>query len=355
MAEEKDQEDRTEEPTQRKLEEAHKRGDVAKSIELNTFFVLGGFTLALFVTSGWAAQQAAFALRPFLMNAHQVPSSADAIQWVTAKGFWLTMLGAAGVLVVVCVAAFAGCAVQHRPTWTVEPLTPKLNKIDPIQGFKRIFGKEALVNFLKGLIKIGVVGTVLTIVLWAEHDRVESFVNMGPGALMQAILAILMKMMVGVVAIYFFVGVGDYAYQRFTWMRRQRMTREEMKQEYKDTEGNPEVKAKLRQIRTQRLKKRMMASVPNATVIITNPTHYAVALKYEPGMEAPLCVAKGVDSLALKIREVAGEHGVPIVENPPLARALHATIDIDDPVPVEHYKAVAEVIGFVLRGRRRRT
>lgn len=354
MAEEKDQEDRTEEPTQRKLDQAQEKGDVAKSIELNTFFILGGFTIAMLITSGYTARESTLALRGFLMNAHQVPSSAQTIQWVTAKGFAMTFLACAALLAIVVVAALAGCLVQHKPTWTFEPMSPKLSKLSPMQGFKRIFGKEALANFVKGMVKIGVVGAVLAVTLWAEHDRVESFVTMDLNALLPATLSILLKMMIGVVVIYFFVGVGDYAYMRFTWMQRQRMTREEMKQEYKDTEGNPEIKAKVRQIRTQRLRKRMMASVPTATVVITNPTHYAVALRYESGMEAPICVAKGVDTIALKIREVAGEHGVPIVENPPLARALHATIDIDDPVPVEHYKAVAEVIGFVLRGRRRR-
>jgi flagellar biosynthetic protein FlhB len=173
-------------------------------------------------------------------------------------------------------------------------------------------------------------------------------------AILPATTGIVLKMMVGVLSIYFFVGVGDYVYQRFTWLKRQRMTREELKQEYKDTDGNPEIKAKLRQIRNQRLRRRMMAKVPEATVIVTNPTHYAVALQYEAGMEAPICVAKGVDAMALKIREVAGEHDVPIIENPPLARALHASVDLDETVPVEHYKAVAEVIGFVLRTRRRR-
>jgi flagellar biosynthetic protein FlhB len=131
------------------------------------------------------------------------------------------------------------------------------------------------------------------------------------------------------------------------------MSKQELKEEFKNTEGNPEVKAKLKQIRASRVKRRMMAAVPTATVVIANPTHFAVALKYERGMPAPLCVAKGVDAVALKIRAVAAENGVAVVENPPLARALHATVDIDQEIPVEHYKAVAEVIGAILRLRRR--
>jgi flagellar biosynthesis protein FlhB len=353
-SDDKDQEDRTEEPTQRKLEEAAKRGDIAKSVELNTFFVLAGFLVALMVTGGYAARETSFSMRAFLMNAHQVPSGGLSMQWTVGKGFANVMLASAGLLGIVMAAALAGCLIQHRPLWTFEPMTPKISKLSLMQGAKRVFGKEALANFIKGMLKIVIVGVVVSLVLWAEHDRIEAFARMDVAAILPATFVILLKMLGGVVAIYFFVGIGDFVWQRFSWMRRQRMTREELKQEYKDTDGNPEIKAKLRQLRTQRLKRRMMAEVPKATVVITNPTHYAVALRYEPGMDAPVCVAKGLDAVALKIREVAGVHDVPIIENPPLARALHATVDLEEPVPVEHYKAVAEVIGFVLRRRVRR-
>jgi flagellar biosynthesis protein FlhB len=354
MADDKDDEDRTEEPTARKLEQAIEKGDVAKSVELNTFFVLAGMTLAIVVSGGYAVRETGLAMRSFLMNAHQVPSSGLAFQWVSAKGLFNAFLASAGIFGIIMAAALVGCMVQHKPLWTFEPMTPKLSKLSLMQGAKRIFGKEAIANFIKGMLKIVIVGAVVGTVLWNEHDRLDAFTRMDVAAILPAVGVIVLKMMVGVLAIYFFVGVGDFVYQKFTWMKRQRMTREELKQEYKDTDGNPEIKAKLRQLRSAKLRKRMMAKVPEATVIVTNPTHYAVALKYEAGMEAPICVAKGVDSMALKIREVAGEHGVPIVENVPLARALHASVELDEEVPVEHFKAVAEVIGFVLRTRRRR-
>ncbi len=354
MSDEKDDDDKTEEPTARKLEEAIKKGDVPKSIELNTFFLLGGFTLAIVISGGYAVRETALGMRAFLMNAHDVPQSAVAFQWVTATGFARALIACGGVFGIVMAAALIGSLVQHQPLWTFEPLMPKLSKLSPIQGAKRIFGKDAIANFVKGLLKIGIVGAVVGVVLWHEHDRLEGFAAMQASAILPGTAAIMIKMLLGVLSIYFFVGIGDFVYQKMTWLRRQRMTREELKQEFKDSDGNPEVKAKLRQIRTQRLRKRMMAKVPDATVIVTNPTHYAVALKYEAGMEAPVCVAKGVDAMALKIREVATSHDVPIVENVPLARALHASVDLDEPVPIEHYKAVAEVIGFVLRSRRLR-
>jgi flagellar biosynthetic protein FlhB len=155
-----------------------------------------------------------------------------------------------------------------------------------------------------------------------------------------------------VVAMLAIVAAADYLFQYRQWYERQKMTLQELKEEMKESEGDPTIKGKLKQMRQARMRKRMMANVPKASVIITNPTHYAVALQYERGMAAPVCLAKGVDALALKIREIAGEHRIPIVENPPLARALHATVEIDQPIPPEHYKAVAEVIGYVLRLRK---
>jgi flagellar biosynthesis protein FlhB len=353
MADSTEQDDRTEEPTQKKLDDAIKRGDVAKSVEVNTLFVLGGFALCLMLLSSHVTRALTLDLRGFLMNAHQVPSDAAGLMAVGEKALWLTLISAGLPILVVAAAALAGGALQHRPLWTFEPLTPKLNRISPLNGFKRVFGKEAFVQFGKGLAKIGIVGAVASTVLWGEMDRLEGLVRQDPAGLLPVLLVLAMKLMGGVLAIYAFLAIGDAVYQRMTWYKRQRMSKQELKEEYKNSEGNPEVKAKLKQIRASRVKRRMMAAVPTATVIVTNPTHYAVALKYEQGMAAPLCVAKGVDAIALKIRSVAAEHGVAVVENPPLARALHATVDIDEEIPVEHYKAVAEVIGAILRLRRR--
>ena len=161
-----------------------------------------------------------------------------------------------------------------------------------------------------------------------------------------------LKLMGAVVAIMAVVAAADYLFQYRQWYEQQKMSLRELKEEFKQTEGDPAIKGKMKQVRQTRQRRRMIAAVPKAAVVITNPTHYAIALQYERGMEAPICVAKGVDALALKIREVAGEHSIPIVENPPLARALHATVEVDQAIPPEHYKAVAEVIGYVMKLRR---
>ncbi|HEY5798208.1 MAG TPA: flagellar biosynthesis protein FlhB [Bosea sp. (in: a-proteobacteria)] len=354
MSEDADNEDRTEDPTQRKLDQATEKGDIPRSQEIGTFFVLCGFTMALLVGAGWSARDAALSLRAFLMNAHQVPSDGSAFANVAQQGV-MTGFAALGLpFAFILCAALAGAMIQHKPLWTFDPLMPKFSRISPMAGAKRMFGKEAWVNFAKGLAKTGLVGAVLWMTLWAEHDRLEGFAQMNIAAVLPATLVLAIKLMASALALFAVIALGDFGWQRFSWYQRQKMTKQELKDEYKNSEGNPEIKAKLRQIRSERARRRMMAAVPKATVIITNPTHYAVALQYEPGMAAPLCLAKGVDAVALKIREVAGEHSVPIVENVPLARALYATVDIDEEIPVEHYQAVAEVIGYVLRLKGRR-
>lgn len=354
MADDADKDDRTEEPTQRKLEQAAEKGDVPRSQEIGTFFVLCGLALALLIAGGWSAQNMTLSLRGFLMNAHQVPPDADGFLYVTRQGVLTGFLALGAPFGLILAAGFIGAVIQHKPLWSTQPLTPQLSRISPMSGAKRLFGKEAWVNFAKGLFKMALIGAMVGYTLWNERSRLETFAQMPVNALMPALLTLMLKLIAGVLALFAFIAIGDFVFQRFSWYQRQRMTRQELKDEFKNSEGNPEVKAKLRQLRAQRARSRMMASVPSATVVITNPTHYAVALRYEQGMAAPVCLAKGVDAMALKIREVAGEHGVPIVESPPLARALFATVRIDDEIPVEHYQAVAEVIGYVLRLKGRR-
>jgi flagellar biosynthesis protein FlhB len=189
----------------------------------------------------------------------------------------------------------------------------------------------------------------MTALLWPERKRLESLVAVDPAGILPVTQSLSLDLLGAVVAVLALIAAGDYLFQYRQWFERQKMSQRELKEEFKQSEGDPAIKAKIRQIRQLRMKKRMMASVPQASVVITNPTHFAVALQYERGMNAPVCVAKGVDSLARKIREVAEEHGIPIVENPPLARALHGTVEIDEEVPAEHYQAVAEVIGYVMR------
>ena len=253
---------------------------------------------------------------------------------------------------ILLLAALGGNIIQHRLVWSFEALAPKLSKISPAAGAKRLFSKQALANLGKGLVKLVLVGSVLTALMWPERGRLEALTRSDPSFVMSLSLSLALKLLGSVVAMLAVVAAADYLFQYRQWYERQKMSLRELKEEFKQTEGDPAIKGRMKQVRQIRMRRRMMAAVPKATVVITNPTHYAVALEYERGMDAPICVAKGVDAIALKIREVAGEHSVPIVENPPLARALHATVQIDQQIPPEHYKAVAEVIGYVMRLRR---
>ena len=340
--------DKTEDPTQKRLDDAHERGDVAKSQEVNTWFVIAGATLVLSSFSGSVGGGILMPLRSLLANSWMIRTDGAGLMALT-QSLGSSLMAALGVpFLMFCIAAIAGNMIQHRLVWSAEGLTPKFSKISPAAGFKRIFGKQAGANFLKGLFKVIALGAVMTAVLWPERFRLEAMIRFDPSAIQGVTIGLTLKLMGAVVAMLAAVAIFDFFFQYRTWFERQKMSLQEMKEEYKQSEGDPHIKGKIRQLRQQRMKKRMMSAVPNASVIITNPTHYAVALRYERGMPAPICVAKGVDAIALKIREVAGKHDIPVVENVPLARALHATVEIDEEIPMEHYQAVAEIIGYVM-------
>jgi flagellar biosynthesis protein FlhB len=247
---------------------------------------------------------------------------------------------------------FAGNIVQHRIVFTTELVMPQLSRISPMAGFARLFSRQALANFAKGLVKLAVVGGIMTLMLWPQRQRLAGMVTVDPAMILPLFLSIALKLLGTVVAVLAVVATADYLFQYAQWYERQKMSPQEIKEEFRQTEGDPTIKGKLRQLRTTRMRKRIIAAVPKASVVITNPTHYAIALKYERGMNAPVCVAKGVDLIARKIREVAEQHRIPVIENPPLARALHATVEIDQEIPQEHYRAVAEIIGYIMRLRR---
>lgn len=353
MADSPEQHEKTEEPTQKKLDDAFKKGDVAKSQEVNSWFVMLAATLFIAIFASDMATSLSLQLKTFLGQAHDLPADGDSLR-ALVKVLALGLLGAMALPIVLIVAAgIAGNLIQHRPLLSTEPITPKFSKISPLAGFKRLFSAQSLVNFAKAMAKLLIVGVVIFLIVWPQRDRLDTMIYMEPSAILPATLDMTIKVLIGVLAILAVVAALDYVWQRHTWWEKQKMTVKELRDEYKQMEGDPQVRAKIRQVRIERGRKRMMQNVPRAAVIITNPTHYSIALEYEAGMNAPICVAKGIDAVAMKIREIAKEHDIPIVENPPLARALHASVEIDDQIPAEHYKAVAEVIGFVMGLRRK--
>ena len=347
-----DDNERTEDPTQKRLDDALEKGDVAKSQEVNTWFIIAGATLVLSTFSGSMGGGILNPMRNLVANSWMIRTDGPGLL-ALLQNIEYALIVAVGVpFLLLMLAAVAGNMIQHRLVWSTESLTPKWSKISPGAGFKRIFGKQAVANFVKGLFKLVALGAVMTAVLWPERHRLEAMVRFDPAALMGVTISLTLQLMGAVVAMLAVVAVLDYFFQYRQWYERQKMTLQEMKEEYKQSEGDPHIKGRIRQLRQQRMKKRMMAQVPKASVVITNPTHYSVALAYDRSMPAPVCVAKGVDNIAFKIREIAKQHDIPIVENVPLARSLYATVDIDEEIPAEHYHAVAEIIGFVMRLKR---
>lgn len=354
-----DQSEKTEEPTQKRLDDAHKKGDVAKSQEVNAWFVMVAATLVVLMFSDSMMTSLAGSLKAFLQQPHLMPMDGEHLRVIWREVSSAVVVALMLPLLVLVVGAVSGNLVQHKLLFTTESLKPKMNRISIPAGWKRLFSSQSLVNFLKGLAKLTIVAVMMFAIAWPERDQLDLMVTADIATLLPAVKVLSVKLLAGVIAIMTIIAAIDFAYQRYTWNQKQRMTMKELRDEHKQMEGDPAVKAKLRQIRVERGRKRMMANVPKASVVITNPTHYAIALQYEQGMGAPICVAKGIDVIALKIREIAGEHDIPIVENPPLARSLHATVEVDDEIPPQHYKAVAQVISYVMKikGRvaRRRT
>ena len=351
MAEESFQE-RTEQATPKKKEEARKRGSVAQSIEINSAIVLLSGVLAMTAVSHLWFGGLARELRFYFGNAGQISYSADTISSVLARPLLQTALLLAPVIAALLLAGVAASIGQVGFLFTVEPLAPKLDRISPIQGFKRLFSARALVELLKGILKVGLVSYVAYRILRGEREHMLLLSGESPGQVLSYIGAISVKVALRVSLLLLAMALADYGYQRFEHERSLRMTKQEVKEELKQTEGDPLVKSRIRSIQRAIARQRMMKEVPKADVVITNPTELAVALKYDPGkMNAPVVVAKGARKLAARIKEIAREHGVPIVENKPLARLLYKTADVGMEIPAEAYQAVAEVLAYVYRLR----
>jgi len=350
-----EQSSKTEDPSQKKLDDAHKRGDVVKSQEVNNWFMIAGSGLLFSLMAAPTTTGLASSLRTLMANADEFEVGGAALS-VFFNSLAVTILLVALVpLVVLAGFGIAANLVQHRPLLSLDPLMPKFSKISPFEGAKRMFSRDAVINFLKGIVKLAVVGGVVFAVLWPERDRLETMVTLDPAMLLPTFQELGLKVFGAVLAVVTVIALADYVYQRNRWWTRLKMTVQETRDEYKQMEGDPKIKGRIRSIRNERSRRRMMANVPKATVVITNPTHFAVALKYDRTMSAPLCLAKGADDVAFRIREMAKAHDVPIIENPPLARALFASVDIDETIPTEHFKAVAQVIGFVMRAKDKRS
>ncbi|MBT3979057.1 MAG: flagellar biosynthesis protein FlhB [Rhodospirillaceae bacterium] len=350
MSDDQDKSEKTEEPTAKRIDDAFKKGQVPKSQEMNHWFMLAGGTLVLGLFSGDIAVGLVRNFTLFLAAPHTIPVEAGTLmQLASDKGF--KVLGFLFMPLLILVgAALAGNMLQHRLVFSPEKMVPKLANLSPLKGAKKIFGSKGAIDLLKAMVKIFVVGGLVLSVVWPDLANLRHVPSMDLIGVVAYIKEEALTIALVVLAIMAVVGLADIFYQRYDWFEGLRMSVKDLKDESKQSEGDPHIKAKIRQLRGERARTRMMAEVPDADVVITNPTHFAVALKYDAeSMAAPKVVAKGQDNIAFRIREVAEENNVPIVENPPLARGLYASADLDREIPTEFFKAVAEVIGYVMR------
>ncbi len=351
MAEASDTQDgRTEAPTQRRLQRAREAGQVAVSRELVLWAVLGAATLGLAWQAPAAGRDLLVTFRALIGHAAAGEASPAAAVRVAALA---GLRAVAPLLALVLVAGVGTVLGQTGFLLSPASLRPSLARISPAAGLRRLLGPESLIEAGRSLVKLLVVGAAVWRVLAAEMPDLAQAPFQDLAALPTRLAGAVVHLLVSVLAAQAGIAVLDLAWVRFRHTQRLRMSREDIREEHKETDGDPRVKARLRRLRLQRARRRMLAAVPKATVVVTNPTHYAVALAYDRTQNAaPRVVAKGVDSMAERIREVARAHAVPLVPNPPLARALHR-LELDAEVPSEHYKAVAEIIAFVwrLRGR----
>lgn len=352
MAEEQDDSQKTEDPTQKRLEEARKKGDIAKSQDVPIWFLILG-TAAIMAAAGPLAAMIADPLVRILDHPHAFKLTDGGAQKLMGSLLMSLALPLGIIFAIIAGASVLGHLVQHRPLWTGEKMKPDLAKLSPMKGLQRMFGMQGWMNLLKSFLKMGAITAAMIYAVWPEATAITESGRLEPAALLGMTQAIAGRLLLAAIVVIGIIAALDYGYQRFSFMQRMRMSRRDIRDEVKQQEGDPHIRARLRQIRLERSRKRMMQNVQKSTVVITNPTHYSVALRYDPEVDAaPVCMAKGVDEVALRIREKAKEHNIPIVENVPLARALFAAVEIEETVPREHFEAVAKVIGFVMNTKK---
>ena len=356
MAEEKsDGASRSEEATPKRIEDARKEGDVPKSGDLAQVFALTGAFGALAMGGGAMAHNMADKLLPFIAHPESMSlqgAAGQAVGWQAAMAAAPVLFSVVGATML---AGVSGNVIQHGVLFTTAKIKPDLSKLSLTEGFKRVFGIDGFMNFLRSALKVILVSVVAWWVLSPHAAELPGLVRMSPEGMLGYSAALARSLMFAVLMLLA-AGAGlDFFWQRQRFMARMRMTKEEVKEDFRNSEGDPHIKARQRQIRMERAKRRMIQRVPKATVVVVNPTHFAVALLYEQGATpAPQCVAKGVDAVALRIRQIAEDAGVPVIEDPPLARALYAAVEIDQIIPHQHYETVAKIIGFILAAKRPR-
>ena len=345
-----DKESKTEEPTTKKLEDARKKGEYASSQEVRHVFALIALLFIIWGVAVTASHDLRVILGEFIGNVHNIPSGGSGILQAVNK----LLLSVFFILILPwSIFLFAGIAatrIQHEIKFTPNKLKLDFGKLSPTKGIKKVMSVNQILEMVKSFFKLIIIASVVLIVVIPELHNLEVMASVPVSSSLDLMLELLYKIIFGILLAVIVITAIDYVQKHKEYTKKMRMTKQEVKDEYKQAQGDPKIKAKLAQIRFEKARARMMQAVPEADVVITNPTHYAIALEYKhETMDVPVLLAKGVDATALRIRAVAEEHNIAIMENAPLARALYATVDLGEEIPPDHYKIVAEIIGHVLK------
>ncbi|MCM3572758.1 flagellar biosynthesis protein FlhB [Mesobacillus subterraneus] len=340
--------EKTEKATPKKRQDARKKGQVAKSQDVNTAIVLLAVFLFLMFFGSVMMERLIGVLRHSLQNYMLMDLTSNNIESIVIEILAELVIFLGPVMIVALIAGVAANYIQVGYMFSTEAIQMKLEKINPISGFKRIFSMRAIVELLKSILKITFVGVIAFSVLWLRLDEVLLLANKSVGAALATIAGLTLQMGLFASGALLFLSLLDYLYQKYDYEKSIRMSKQDLKDEYKNIEGDPLIKSKIKQKQREMAMRRMMQEVPKADVVITNPTHFAIALKYdEQKADAPIVVAKGVDFVAQKIKLIAKENQIMSVENRPLARALYSQAEIGDAIPEEFFKAVAEILAYV--------
>lgn len=344
-----DNDDKTEQPTGKKISDARNKGQVPRSKEAGTFFVLIGGVLSIWAFSSLLGS----GLRQIIMNSFSLTRdqiySVDEFRRIFVQNILSIGIPIIGIALCVFVLAIIGNIMIGGYNFSKEALKPKFNKLNPVTGIGRIFSLNSIIELVKGIFKVVFIASFCYFALSGRIHEVMGLSYIDPHAGIKRAISLLFQFMVIVVCAMIPIIMIDVPYQKWHYLKQLRMSKQEVKDEYKDTEGNPQIKGKIKQLQFQMAARRMMQDVPTADVVVTNPTHFAVAIKYDPdGENAPLVVAKGVDEIAEKIKEIARESDVPVIPIPPLARSLYYTTDLNKEIPRGLFKAVASLLAWVM-------
>jgi flagellar biosynthetic protein FliR/FlhB len=346
--------DKTEEATPKKKSEARKKGQVPKSKEVSLALTLGVTTLLIATVSGLVASNMQSTLKFFLDLSYMRTIDYSYLFKISINVVLRSALMILPVVVPIMALGIFASFIQTGAMFTSEPLMPKLSKLNPIAGFKKMFSMRTVVETVKDLALVSLVGYIGYKYVMDNYNRALSLGNMSIRAIPIEFKSIATGIFFRITILLIIIALIDYIYQRYTFNKDLRMTKQEIKEEYKQEEGDPQIKSKIRQKQREMASRRMMQEVPKATVVVTNPTHISVALKYNEGDEAPLVLAKGSGYVALKIKEIAKEHNIPIIENKQLARLIFSEVEIESPIPVSMYQAVAEILALIYKMKYKR-